>query len=730
MIPESDEYPITAAPASGLVPQIPFQSPRVMGGAQEYVYRELLVDEVFACLQSGQTLYGFTRLNSNVRANPSSDGCYMGRIPAGRLVRVDDVFAENRPVSLLDGGGYLDLLLSSVSVQPAIASVDTVQDTDHTSIGYVEDIQPIFMRTCNTCHSGVAQSKGLQVTEYEPLLRGSTTGAVVVPGDPDASSLWTQIDTNVMPMIGQLPDDEKALIRAWIASGAPETRPAQEPSTTNQSRQSRPKVPIQDLPFWMSVFPEDADLIANQCATSLVNPRSLVSSSLFLPIGCNRPPTEDEENQLLVEFGLRAAPQEQVVSLLPTPTPRLAEPVVANVAAATAAPVAVLAAPQAPAPTATPAPPAPPAITTAIQAAPLGLGPPSDDDPWLIPRGGFCMAQRLHKNDRGINALAFAPDGRLFMALDAKLTGEQDRYVLYDAYHPSRSVVVFDSWTDGGLQEIMRESSRITGLAYHNGAVYVSRAGEVGYIPDNGVYAPLAGGFAVQSQLFHANNGIAVVDGWVYVSTGGIRDGYSDGLIENHSETDALNIVTGGNPFASRVVRAPISQLLSERSINAFQTAARGFRNPYGLAADPFGRLWVTDNGATDMPEHMIAGDELNLFEPRTLPPSAQGNELETPFYGFPLALNGSPPDWYAKPYLDLGNTAAPTGVTWAYNTVFYAHYGRNPGLYRLAHAGNGTIVGERILLAWPLVALATAPDGALWIGMGDGSLYRMTQGC
>ena len=82
----------------------------------------------------------------------------------------------------------------------------------------------------------------------------------------------------------------------------------------------------------------------------------------------------------------------------------------------------------------------------------------------------------------------------------------------------------------------MSESSRITGLAYHNGAVYVSRAGEVGFIPDNGVYAPLAGGFAVQSQLFHANNGLAVLDGWLYVSTGGIRDGYSDGLIENHSE--------------------------------------------------------------------------------------------------------------------------------------------------------------------------------------------------
>jgi hypothetical protein len=32
--------------------------------------------------------------------------------------------------------------------------------------------------------------------------------------------------------------------------------------------------------------------------------------------------------------------------------------------------------------------------------------------------------------------------------------------------------------------------------------------------------------------------------------------------------------------------------------------------------------------------------------------------------------------------------------------------------------------------MAWPVLALATAPDGALWVGMGDGGLYRVTPGC
>jgi hypothetical protein len=75
-------------------------------------------------------------------------------------------------------------------------------------------------------------------------------------------------------------------------------------------------------------------------------------------------------------------------------------------------------------------------------------------------------------------------------------------------------------------------------------------------------------------------------------------------------------------------------------------------------------------------------------------------------------------------------NSAAPTGIAWAHGTIFYAQYGRNPGIFRLARAADGSIISERILMAWPVLALATAPDGALWVGMGDGGLYRVTPGC
>ncbi len=179
-------------------------------------------------------------------------------------------------------------------------------------------------------------------------------------------------------------------------------------------------------------------------------------------------------------------------------------------------------------------------------------------------------------------------------------------------------------------------------------------------------------------------------------------------------------------PDAARIVRAPLSGLLAERSISVFQTAARGARNPYGITADPEGRIWWTDNGATNVPENVSAGDEVNLLDPNTV----TGNDGTAPYFGFPLALSGNPPDWYVDPVVTLPNTAAPTGITWAYGTIFYGQYGRDPGLYRLGRSPSGALVSERLMLVWPLLSMTTAPDGALWIGTGTGGLYRITPGC
>ncbi len=666
--------PVT--PVAGPTP--PSRGPDLLGSTGEPGPVDNL-EEALLCLAEGQPVYGVMASTAKVRQGPDLEACRIGRAPARSPVRIQGVFSQD---------GQLQVTANPLD-----------QDILPPLLGYEEDIQPIFEATCNSCHGETVQNLGLKVTEYQALMDGSENGPVIVPGDPENSRLWQQIRDNIMPLVGELDPVEKEKVRAWIQAGAPESRP--------------PLPPAEEL--WFRLHPDTFNLVENQCPAE-ESGAAFVNGELVRLASCGLPPT-----------------QERVAQLLPAPEIQAAAPSGGEGQSggqgdgqAGGASLAVV--------------PARPAISlgqVGIQAAPLGLPAPSDGDPWLIPQGGFCIEQRLQRLEGkfGITSMAFAPDGRLFLGLDSPSVGDIDPNIMFDAFHPSRSIGVYQSITDDSFYTILQESSRVTGLDYANGVLYVSRAGEVGRIPDGGGYERLAAGFPVNGRLFHANNGIALVDGWVYVSVGGVRDGYSDGLInpgttDPPEETQAVNIAAGGNPYGARLVRASLDRLLSERNIGAFQTAARGFRNPYGLTGDPYGRLWITDNGATNVPGEYGAGDEVNLFDPRTLSPGARaGDENATPFYGFPLVLSGVVKDWYTPPVLELVNTAAPTGITWAYGTIFFAQYGRNPGLYRLANAG-GRLVAERILLAWPIQAMATAPDGALWIGTGDGGVYRLSPGC
>ncbi|MBI3960534.1 MAG: hypothetical protein HY328_17120 [Chloroflexi bacterium] len=691
------QQPLAAVGVSAPLP--PRRGPDSQGGAGVFRPLEALSDTV-ACLTDGQPAYGVMQANANVRTEPAVDGCRVGRAPAGTLVRIEGLYSQGESAPLL-----------SLNRLEAGRGLPTV--------GYAEDIQPIFANTCAICHGDLLQNAELKVTDYDSLMAGSIRGPVVVPGKPAESFLWHQVSTGVMPLVGELSSSDKRLIYEWIRGGAPAVRP-EMPAAEN---------------VWLRIGSADYNPAANGCNEPDDSPHTFINSTLVRFASCAAAPVAEQLANYLPRsqqddrgdvdkvlagrvsrpFGLSALQAvESAVAPKPAPAP------VANNASANQ-----------------PGQPAPAPATTprvGLSAAPLGLPAPSDDDPWMIPQGGFCVEQRLQsrlEEQRGITSLAFAPDGRLFLGLDSPTTGSQDPNILFDAFHPSRSIGVYPSNGDERIDEILVESGRITGMVWRDGVLYLNRAGEVGRIVDGGQYQRLAAGFAVEGRLFHANNGIAISGGWLYVSAGGVRDGYSDGLIApGDGDVPAESLATsiaGGNPYGARIVRAQLDRLVSERTIGVFQTAARGVRNPYGLTADPQGRLWFTDNGATNVPGDFTAGDEVNFLDPNTLSPA--GDESTTPYYGFPLALAGIQKEWWSAPVLPLVNTAAPTGITWAYGTIFYAQYGRDPGLYRVASVG-GRLVAERVLLSWPIQAVTTAPDGALWIGTGSGGLYRLTPGC
>jgi len=705
--PAASEAALDSLPAASAVsvPLLPRTGPDSQGGVGVFHPLEALSDAV-ACLSDGQPVYGVMQANANVRTEPDVDGCRVGRAPAGTMVRIEGLYSQGESIPFL--------------------SLNRLEaDRGFPSVGYTEDIQPLFVNTCAVCHGDLLQNAELKVTNYESLMAGSKRGPVVVPGKPEESFLWYQVSTGVMPLVGELSSSDKRLIYEWIRGGAPEVRP----------------LPPAAEDVWLRISSADYNPAANECNEPDNSPYTFINSTLVRFASCVAAPVADqlaaylprsqEDNrgdvdkvlvgQISRPVGLNVLSAPAKDAEPPKPVPN---PVVVTPAAPSNAPQ------QQP----TPAPVQATTPRVGMSATPLGLPAPSDDDPWMIPQGGFCVEQRLQQKleeQRGITSLAFAPDGRLFLGLDSPTTGSQDPNILFDAFHPSRSIGVYQSNGGTTFDEILAESGRITGMVWQNGVLYLNRAGEVGRIVDGGQYERLAAGFSVEGRLFHANNGIAIVNGWLYVSAGGVRDGFSDGLIApGDGDVPAESLATsiaGGNPYGSRIVRAQLDRLVSERSIGVFQTAARGVRNPYGLTADPAGRIWFTDNGATNVPGDTTAGDEVNFLDPSTL--SSAGDESTTPYYGFPLALAGIQKEWWTGPVLALPNTSAPTSITWAYGTIYYAQYGRDPGLYRVASAG-GRLVAERVLLSWPIQALATAPDGALWVGTGSGGLYRITPGC
>jgi formate dehydrogenase gamma subunit len=78
----------------------------------------------------------------------------------------------------------------------------------------------LFESSCGQCHTGSGALGGLDLSTYEGIISGGSSGSTVVSGDPDSSVLITIQAEGNHP--GQFTGDELALVRAWIEEGAPE----------------------------------------------------------------------------------------------------------------------------------------------------------------------------------------------------------------------------------------------------------------------------------------------------------------------------------------------------------------------------------------------------------------------------------------------------------------------------------------------------------------------------
>ena len=87
-------------------------------------------------------------------------------------------------------------------------------------VAFDRDVAPILARRCLDCHDGTEPKGKLNLARKKDALKGGDTGPAVVPSKLEDSLLWERVAAGEMPPKKPLPEDEKAVLKAWLASGA------------------------------------------------------------------------------------------------------------------------------------------------------------------------------------------------------------------------------------------------------------------------------------------------------------------------------------------------------------------------------------------------------------------------------------------------------------------------------------------------------------------------------
>src|SRR5688572_17082313 len=98
---------------------------------------------------------------------------------------------------------------------------------DAPKVTYQDHVLPILRNACLNCHNPDKKKGDLNLASHQGAMTGSGGGKIIEPGDPEGSKLikiitWAE-EPNMPPKGDKLPEKDVAVIKAWIAAGAPET---------------------------------------------------------------------------------------------------------------------------------------------------------------------------------------------------------------------------------------------------------------------------------------------------------------------------------------------------------------------------------------------------------------------------------------------------------------------------------------------------------------------------
>ncbi|HTL55932.1 MAG TPA: PSD1 and planctomycete cytochrome C domain-containing protein [Candidatus Limnocylindrales bacterium] len=197
--------------------------------------------------------------------------------------------------------------MSSTSLAGAEATTEEIEF-------FEKNVRPLFAENCYQCHSDKAEKikGGLHLDSTAALSKGGTSGAAIVPGDPDASLLikavrYTDAELQMPPKDKKLPDDSIKMLETWVKMGAPMPKEAGPPPLLTQIATARarhwafqlvkkpPVPPVRHRP-WVKT-PMDNFVLANLEAHHLqpapaADRRSLIRRVTYDLIGL--PPSYNE----------------------------------------------------------------------------------------------------------------------------------------------------------------------------------------------------------------------------------------------------------------------------------------------------------------------------------------------------------------------------------------------------------------------------------------------------
>src|SRR5262245_2095114 len=89
---------------------------------------------------------------------------------------------------------------------------------------FEKHVRPLLIENCHSCHGARKQMGGLRLDSRAALLQGGDNGAVLKPGDPDASPLIKAVrheGERKMPPKSKLKPEQIDALTQWVKRGAP-----------------------------------------------------------------------------------------------------------------------------------------------------------------------------------------------------------------------------------------------------------------------------------------------------------------------------------------------------------------------------------------------------------------------------------------------------------------------------------------------------------------------------